>query len=186
MFAWVIYSFPASIYFFKLNNRNTRTMPKICSKLAINRRQCIVLVSLLLTLNRFHVLFWYFHCWLWTSKCRLGYIIFCLGKHLLYSYTMQFWIRRTSSRRTWTEVYTLLSSNKHLRRFPYTAALITAALMYQKDCDLSGGFVRLEVHLLFLLRLGFCLKCDSIFSEIWTSHTYSLYTKWLLTIICMK
>ena len=26
---------------------------------------------LLLTLNRFHRLFWSFHCWLWKSKCRL-------------------------------------------------------------------------------------------------------------------
>ena len=25
-----------------------------------------------LTLNRFHTLFWCFHCWLWLSKCRLG------------------------------------------------------------------------------------------------------------------
>ena len=28
----------------------------------------IVLVSLLLTLNRFHTLFWCFHCWLWACK----------------------------------------------------------------------------------------------------------------------
>ena len=27
----------------------------------------VVLLSLLLTLNRFHTWFWYFHCWLWTS-----------------------------------------------------------------------------------------------------------------------
>ena len=32
----------------------------------------VVLVLLLLTLNRFHTLFWCFHCWLWTNKCRLG------------------------------------------------------------------------------------------------------------------
>ena len=30
-----------------------------------------VLVSRLLTLNGVHTLFWCFHCWLWTSKCRL-------------------------------------------------------------------------------------------------------------------
>ena len=29
-------------------------------------------MSLLLTLNRFHQLFWCLHCWLWTSKCQLG------------------------------------------------------------------------------------------------------------------
>ena len=29
-------------------------------------------MSLLLTLKRFHILFWCFHCWLSASKCRLG------------------------------------------------------------------------------------------------------------------
>ena len=30
------------------------------------------LTSFWLNLNSFHSLFWYFHCWLWTIKCRLG------------------------------------------------------------------------------------------------------------------
>ena len=29
------------------------------------------LINLLFTLKRFHTLFWYFHCWLLTSQCRL-------------------------------------------------------------------------------------------------------------------
>ena len=32
----------------------------------------VILMSLLLTLNRFHTLLCCFYCWLWTSKCRLG------------------------------------------------------------------------------------------------------------------
>ena len=32
-------------------------------------------MSLLLALNRFHTLFWCFSCWLWTSECKLGYIL---------------------------------------------------------------------------------------------------------------
>ena len=62
--------FPAGIYLFKVNNRNTRTRCEICSKLTINtpeRRQWrrsgvfivnfehishLVLVFLMLTLNR--------------------------------------------------------------------------------------------------------------------------------------
>ena len=32
----------------------------------------VLLVSLLLTLNKFHTLFWCFLCWLWTSNCRLS------------------------------------------------------------------------------------------------------------------
>ena len=39
------------------NNKDTRTTS---------------MASLLLTLNIFRTLFWYFYCWLWTSKCRLG------------------------------------------------------------------------------------------------------------------
>ena len=44
---------------------NTRTMLEIFPKLKLKDTRAI-------TLNRFHTLFWCFHCWLWTSKCRLG------------------------------------------------------------------------------------------------------------------
>ena len=48
-----------------------------CSKLAVETPEHweisgIILASLLLTLSRFHTLFWCFHCWLWTNKCQLG------------------------------------------------------------------------------------------------------------------
>ena len=63
----------------------------ICSKIIMETRgQCmksvqsyrwrhqqdvvdVFLVSLLLFWNRFQTLFWCIHCWIWTSKCRLGY-----------------------------------------------------------------------------------------------------------------
>ena len=45
---------PAGIYLLKVNNRNTRTRCEICSKLTI---KIPVLVSLLLTLNKFHTFF---------------------------------------------------------------------------------------------------------------------------------
>ena len=38
----------------------------------------IILVSLLLTLSRFHTLFSRFFCWLWASWCRLGLVFFIL------------------------------------------------------------------------------------------------------------
>ena len=75
------------IYLFKIMNKNTRTMWGICSKLAIKtteRRQwrrwlyCHVLLSLLLTLDRFHALFWYFYSWLWTSKCQLSSVLYLI------------------------------------------------------------------------------------------------------------
>ena len=44
-------------------------MCKICSKLTITTPER------LLTLNRFHTLFWCCYCWLWTSKCRLRRIL---------------------------------------------------------------------------------------------------------------
>ena len=42
-------------------------MCEICSKLTIK-----TLEQLLLALDRFHTLFWCFHCWLWIIKCRLA------------------------------------------------------------------------------------------------------------------
>ena len=84
----------ADIYLLKVNNRSTRTMNGICSKLTIKtperrhhfytpckkwfsyvfrgyRSVDVVLVSLLLTLNRFHTS-WCLHRWFWTRKCRLS------------------------------------------------------------------------------------------------------------------
>ena len=37
----------------------------------------VVLVSLLLTLNRFHTLYLCFHCWPWTRKCWLETYLLC-------------------------------------------------------------------------------------------------------------
>ena len=49
----VLVCFAACIYLLKVNNGNTKIM-----------------VSLLLTFNRFHAFFWCFHCWFWTSNYR--------------------------------------------------------------------------------------------------------------------
>ena len=46
------------VYMFKVNNGKTRT-PELRHQNDANE---IVLVSLLLTLNRFHTFFWCFHC----------------------------------------------------------------------------------------------------------------------------
>ena len=40
-------------------------------QLYLKRDPDVVLMSILLTLNRFHTLFWCFHCWLWISKYGL-------------------------------------------------------------------------------------------------------------------
>ena len=53
--------YPAGIYLFKVNNGNTKTMCEI------------FLVTLLLTLNRFHTLIWYLYGWLWTSKSSIHF-----------------------------------------------------------------------------------------------------------------
>ena len=52
---------PIGIYLFKVSHKNTLTMFEISLKLttkAPERRHDVVLVSLLLTLNRFYTLFW--------------------------------------------------------------------------------------------------------------------------------
>ena len=55
-------NYPVSIYLFKVDNRNTRTRFEICSKLIRSYVNDVVLVSLLLTLNIFDILFWCFYC----------------------------------------------------------------------------------------------------------------------------
>ena len=54
----------------------TWEMCQICWKLAIKTQERrfidTVIVSLLLTLNKFSSLFWWFHCWLLAGKCQLG------------------------------------------------------------------------------------------------------------------
>ena len=56
---------PVSIYLYKVNNENTRTMREICSILTIKIPERHHWPNL----NRFHTLFWCFHCWLWTASC---------------------------------------------------------------------------------------------------------------------
>ena len=85
--------YPTVIYLFIVNNGNTRTVCEIYPIVAmetleqsvksIQRKQKrprndftdVFLVSLLLTLNRFHTLFFYFHSWLGTNKHRVDIVL---------------------------------------------------------------------------------------------------------------
>ena len=64
----------------------------------------VVLVSLVLTLNRFHTLFWCFHCWLRTSKHKLA-------SHVFYTYFpyVVYQMIATSSIWFWRYCYTSIS-----------------------------------------------------------------------------
>ena len=86
---------PASIYLFKVNsgNANVPNMFNVNGLSNQNNINGLVLLSLLLTLNRFDTLFWCFHFWLWTSK-HLNFFLYlwqyvkikifwCIGKSLL-------------------------------------------------------------------------------------------------------
>ena len=64
-------------YLLKFNNGNIKKLYEICSKLTIKtpeRRQDALSWFrsgvFILTLNRFHTMFWCFNCWLWTSKSQ--------------------------------------------------------------------------------------------------------------------
>ena len=119
---------PADIYLFKVNIENTRTMCEICSMLTIKTpEQChgevllqpatllkvtlfydVVLMSLLLTFNRFHklpcfnTLLWCSHCWLRTSKCWLGvdpiFEVPCLLKRLKLEISLEICFAKTKGR----------------------------------------------------------------------------------------
>ena len=61
-------------YKLKVNKRNPRKECETCSNLWLKyqRHSTSFWCSLMLTLNIFHKLLWYFRCWLWASKYRLG------------------------------------------------------------------------------------------------------------------
>ena len=61
----------AGNYMFKVNYKNNRASCEICSYVVG------VALSLFLTLNTFHTLFWSFYCELWEGKCRLGDWLYC-------------------------------------------------------------------------------------------------------------
>ena len=72
--------FPASIYLFRVNNRNNRRRCKICSKLTIKtleRRQFsdIIVVFLLLTLNIFLTILYY--CYFYYYPLFKFLSVFC-------------------------------------------------------------------------------------------------------------
>ena len=72
--------FPTGVWLFKVYNENLRTLREICSKLTIKNLEQqinvidIILISFVLTLNRFHRMFWYFSCQLWTSQGQQVYL----------------------------------------------------------------------------------------------------------------
>ena len=75
-FCWKYCYFPAGIYLFKVHTGNTRTMFEICEKLTLKipgrlqwRRSGVFIVNF----EKIHLLFCYFHCWLWLNKRRLGW-----------------------------------------------------------------------------------------------------------------
>ena len=66
------------IFLLKVKIKDIAKLTFTCSKSTIKTPEQslkFVLVSLLLTLNWFHTFFWYFHCQLWISKCRVGGLI---------------------------------------------------------------------------------------------------------------
>ena len=62
--AFDLREYPANIYLFKVNNRNSGKRWKYVTN--------VVLVFLLLILNVFYTIFRCFYCWLWTKKILAG------------------------------------------------------------------------------------------------------------------
>ena len=82
-------SFSAGIYLFKVKNGSTRTMYEICSRLTKRYQKDVrkvILLSLLLTLNRFHTLLWCFYRSLGTSKYSLSCAYIHLNQNLFFIY----------------------------------------------------------------------------------------------------
>ena len=86
-------NYPVSIYLLKLSNLNSRTLCE--NRFKVNNKGTrkmtsdpidIVLVSLLLTLNRFHTFFCRFHYWLWTNNAN--WLITFNELHILITYSL--------------------------------------------------------------------------------------------------
>ena len=89
--------YPTGIYLFKVNNRNSRSMCEIWSKLIIKtleqshwRRSgvfiiCFERISFIVTL---------FPCWLWTMKYWLAILLFLLQTLNMYLPAVLIWLKR--------------------------------------------------------------------------------------------
>ena len=76
-------------------------------------------MSLLLTLNIFHTFFYRFNCWLWTSKCLLGSVVFnwvvFIWRQLLKNSTYKVLIYHDTSKMCWRRS-SKLTSDKYQKR----------------------------------------------------------------------
>ena len=71
MFCWGIQLYPAKIYLFNVNNRNTRKRCEICSELIKETREwCHWHHSgvFIVDFEQIIIFFYCFYCWFWTSK----------------------------------------------------------------------------------------------------------------------
>ena len=64
----------AGIYLLKFNNESTRTIYKICSKLAIKTPKRLHWRHIVDDTSN-DTFFWYFHCWFWTSKYEMRILL---------------------------------------------------------------------------------------------------------------
>ena len=87
---------PTSIQLFKVNNEISKATCEIWSKTKKqwHRKNVndLVLVSLLLTLNRFYPLIWSSHCWFQTSKRQLDILeLSFISSYFMCVYLFCFW-----------------------------------------------------------------------------------------------
>ena len=83
------WSYPADIYLFKVNNRYTKTVREICSKLIIKTPVRHLLHSFL-TLNKFYILFWCLYCWFWASNSTWVLKLFYNTQYAIFQASLAF------------------------------------------------------------------------------------------------
>ena len=98
-------------------------------------------MSLLLTMNRFHTLFWFFYCWLWTSKYRLGIYLLIPISFFGSTFSLRYSLR--------------YYADKDLLSFR-----MSSQILYTQDGSLSTGLrkVREKVFLFKNFRKFICFK----------------------------
>ena len=90
-------------------------------------------MPLLLTLFRFHTIFWCFHCWLWTSQCQLS-------KHFAFpnSHERKLSIKLKFFPASWERAKVMLLCRKQIKSNPCNSRQVSSSLKSVRIPSYSG------------------------------------------------
>ena len=165
-------------------------MWKICLKNLLNDANGAVLGYLLLTLNKFYILFWYSNYWLWTTKCLLGCNIWrefiqdtCLFQFIIYQQIIVFdknnsvgkfsLIERNCLAVLQKDFFVMLfsfSDGKHSFWAFCRSVTISYLCLWNKHLFSSPLFLRQRFYNLVVIIIG--LEISALMKDLWWARSY--------------